>query len=160
MWLPIPGFEEYLCSEEGFIKPTSGRFKDRCLAGSVFKSGYRYVSLRNHNYRVNRIVAMTFLPQPTQPTESLQVDHIDKDKLNNHASNLRWVSCQQNNANRNQRRLIASPQTNNKLGERYISLGKGTYKLKMKLYNEVSFHRTLEAAIQRKQELIHQFSHQ
>lgn len=150
MWLPIPGFEEYLCSEEGLIQSTSGKRKGKLLSGCIYKSGYKYVSLRDHSYRINRIVALTFLPLPTEPIEILQVDHIDRNKLNNHASNLRWVTCTENNRNRNERKICLTPQPNNKLGERCISLDKGSYKLKMKKYNELSYHKTLEDAIARK----------
>ena len=61
-------------------------------------SGYRYamVQLENgkqKNCRVNRLVAMAFVSNPNGLPE---VNHIDGNKENNHASNLEWVTRSQN----------------------------------------------------------------
>ena len=54
----------------------------------------------NHkNYYVHRLVAIAFVRNPA-PTELKHVDHIDQNKLNNAASNLRWVTPALNNLNR------------------------------------------------------------
>ena len=63
--------------------------------GTLMKSGYRVVKIKAQSYRVHRLVATTFLgPPPT--TDHWQVNHIDLDPCNNHASNLQWVSPAQN----------------------------------------------------------------
>ena len=63
--------------------------------GTPAKSGYKVVKIDEHSYRVHRLVATTFLgPPPT--THHWQVNHIDCDPSNNHASNLKWVSPSQN----------------------------------------------------------------
>ena len=63
--------------------------------GTLMKSGYRVVKIKAQSYHVHRLVATTFLgPPPT--TDHWQVNHIDLDPCNNHASNLQWVSPAQN----------------------------------------------------------------
>ena len=42
---------------------------------------------------VHRLVAETFIPNPECKE---QVDHIDSDTFNNHMSNLRWVTANEN----------------------------------------------------------------
>ena len=60
-------------------------------------NGYLYVSLckngTSHGYRLHRLVAQAFLPNPDGKVE---VDHINGDRLNCCASNLRWVTRREN----------------------------------------------------------------
>lgn len=52
---------------------------------------------KKYHRRVNRLVAITFIPNP----DNLEIaDHIDRNRKNNHASNLRWVNMTQNNRNK------------------------------------------------------------
>lgn len=55
--------------------------------------GYKEVGVKYKNYRIHRLVAETFIPNP----ENLPiVDHIDGNKSNNKVSNLRWCTQKQN----------------------------------------------------------------
>lgn len=58
----------------------------------ILKSGYCIIS----SYCLHRMVAEMFIPNPeNKPC----IDHIDGNKLNNRADNLRWVTYKENNNN-------------------------------------------------------------
>ena len=91
----IKGFEGlYAATEEGQI--WSYRTQ-RFLKTADNGHGYLYVSLTKDGikkcYRVNRLIAETFIPNP----ENLPVvDHKDRNRKNNNMNNLQWVSYQDN----------------------------------------------------------------
>jgi|11BtaG_2_1085332.scaffolds.fasta_scaffold37696_2 hypothetical protein len=75
-----------------------GRVRKRKLRKQSNSCGYRQIGIRGSDkksapVRVHRLVAQAFLPDWD---ESLFVDHIDLDKTNNDASNLRMVTCAEN----------------------------------------------------------------
>ena len=48
---------------------------------------------KQKNFSVHRLVATMFIPNPQNLTD---VDHIDRNRHNNHVSNLRWLSHKNN----------------------------------------------------------------
>ena len=112
-WVPIhmlPGFEcciEYYVNREGKVKSTKG-LSDRILKHKRHKSGYPMVSLTQRLGKkgikyccVHTLVAFAFLGNPPTPygrtAGCTVIDHIDEDKTNCNASNLRWVTRKENN---------------------------------------------------------------
>lgn len=99
-WRNIEGFEgKYKVSSYGRIWNT---YKDVEVAQPLSgEPQYKYVNLhftgrKSEFLRVHRVIAKAFIDNP----DNLPiVDHIDRDKLNNHASNLRWVSNSGNQRN-------------------------------------------------------------
>ena len=58
------------------------------------KNKYAKVKINGKKYRVHRLVATLFVPNPDNKSF---VDHIDGDRYNNRADNLRWVTSKENN---------------------------------------------------------------
>jgi len=70
------------------LKPTLGKWGYKYIKGVV--QGQRYC------WYVHIMVAKQFIDNPDNLDE---VDHIDRDKTNNHVDNLRWCKRSQNNGN-------------------------------------------------------------
>ena len=86
-------FDFYTISENGLVY--SKRSK-KFLKQSIDRYGYAYVTIKGKHYKVHRLVANSFL---NNPQNKPYVDHIDRDKLNNHYSNLNFVTAKENSNN-------------------------------------------------------------
>jgi hypothetical protein len=99
VWKDIPGSPGYRASSLGKIQGKSGRM----LYNDLNKDGYYYSHIHIDGKRIHcaihRLVAFAFLPPP----ENLKyvVDHINRNAIDNRASNLRWISRSQNAFNTN-----------------------------------------------------------
>ncbi|MFF6569797.1 HNH endonuclease [Pseudomonas aeruginosa] len=94
-WREVVGYEGlYRVSEHGEV---IGVIRKKIKKQFPNTSGYMSVGLcangRQKNTTVHKIVALAFLDKAF---ESLEVNHIDGDKLNNHHSNLEWVTRLEN----------------------------------------------------------------
>lgn len=110
IWKPVVGYEGlYEVSSLGRVRSLDrvrGAYGggSYVLRGGIKRangSGYRHVRVTTmdgvqKNIAVHRLVAEAFIPKPSWKVE---VDHIDRDPANNAASNLRWATKAQNNAN-------------------------------------------------------------
>lgn len=109
VWKPIPNYEGfYEVSSNGEIRSVDrivGGIGERKLHGKPVKlrvscSGYLSVGLckngEKHRYKVHKVVASVFVPNPeNKPC----IDHINTDRTDNRACNLRWVTLKENSNN-------------------------------------------------------------
>ena len=107
VWKAIKDYEDcYKISTAGRI---TGIKYHKILKYYIRPDGYATVILCKNNkkklYRVHRLVAETFIPNPKKLSE---VNHKDENKLNNHIDNLEWCTSQYNKnyGTRNQRCMI------------------------------------------------------
>jgi len=91
-WALVKGTEDYYVSN-------LGRFKRITHKGDSLRSkikdleGYIRVNIGHRKYRLHRLVAEAFVPNPNNYPV---IDHLDGNKENNVASNLEWVTQQMN----------------------------------------------------------------
>ena len=94
----VEGWENYVVTSCGRVFSRDGKEVSQVLTG---EPQYKYVYLRQDKQRklirVHRLVALAFLPVVEGKAF---VDHIDRDKMNNSASNLRWATASENQRNR------------------------------------------------------------
>lgn len=92
-WRPCILYPEIACSPDGRVLTIkSGR-----ILSQLNENGYKKVSFKDGRINVirfvHRLVAECFIG-----ISSLQVNHIDGNKANNHVSNLEYVTAKQNTA--------------------------------------------------------------
>jgi hypothetical protein len=96
----IENYPNYEICNEGYVR---NKKTLRVLKTWKSNSGYDVVFLRcpddsimNKRAYVHRLVGSGFCPNPDLKTE---LDHIDRNKNNNHHLNLRWVTHSENMRN-------------------------------------------------------------
>ncbi len=106
-WRAIKEFPNYSVSDCGNVK---NNITNKLMKINV-KGGYCNIQLTNDmcrkSFKVHRLVALAFIPNPENKSD---VNHIDKNKLNNNISNLNWMTRKENN----QHRLIGLVYKSNK----------------------------------------------
>jgi hypothetical protein len=115
IWKAINGYINHEISDHGNIRNVK---TNKILKQHITKRGYLNVGLCNDTYRVHKLVAEAFLENPHNKS---CIDHIDRNKLNNHISNLRYATNSENQMNR-------SIQSNNTSGITGVSFHKARNK--------------------------------
>ena len=127
-WKLIAEFPNYDVSSLGNIRNNkTGKQMKLCV-----KSGYYHICLVNDSskksFKVHRLVAFAFIENPEH---KLEVNHKDKNKLNNSLSNLEWMTRRENNIHRCEGAKITSNKnkvikridaTTNEMLEKYNSI--------------------------------------
>jgi hypothetical protein len=113
IWKPIKGYDiEYLISDCGNIispehtiidkRGVKQHFRKREVKPVLHNTGYLVVTFRKQGkkvtIRIHRLIAELFVENPDNKPI---IDHIDGDKTNNNAKNLRWVTNSENIRNEN-----------------------------------------------------------
>lgn len=95
-WKVIDDSSLYMVSNKGRFKSLR-RHIPKLMKTTIQINGYCYVSTmingRTKLYRLHRLVALAFLPNPNNYPE---INHIDGNTLNNDVSNLEWCSQEYN----------------------------------------------------------------
>ena len=98
VWKTVEGYESYVVSPLGVIAKAACR---TIMKQTKNSSGYFQIGLTKNGkqttHTVHRIVATAFIPNiDGKPC----IDHIDRNKGNNIASNLRWATYSENGCNK------------------------------------------------------------
>ena len=106
IWKDIKGYEgRYQVSSFGNVRSLNYRQTGNTVQLKPFKGGnhyktYLYVSFKDygvkHNYRVHRLVADAFIPNPENKPI---VQHLDGNTMNNNVLNLGWCDQEDNMGN-------------------------------------------------------------
>jgi hypothetical protein len=106
-WRIIKEYPNYDISNFGNIKNN----KTSKIMKQTLKGGYYNIGLVNElgkkTFKVHRLVALSFIENPENKAE---VNHKDKNKLNNNICNLEWMTHRENNIHR----CIGTKMTSNK----------------------------------------------
>ena len=106
LWRTISGFPKYMVSSCGRVMNLT---TFRILKPQITSDGYLYVVLYSNcdasTKKIHRLVGESFI---LNLTDLPCIDHIDRKRINNNLSNLRWCTRKENDQNRSKRKNTSS----------------------------------------------------
>ncbi len=94
---------DYLISNDGHVFIADGNKRSPYhteVKQRLNKDGYLEVTLgetkHRNTKRVHQLVAELFVKKPNDNKQTYEVDHIDRNRINNHYSNLQWLTHSEN----------------------------------------------------------------
>lgn len=88
IWKPIKDFETYKISNFGRVMNPYGKIMVQGTSRKGYKTIYLCSKSKKHKFfRVHRLVAMAFIPNPNNLP---QINHKDENPSNNRVENLEW----------------------------------------------------------------------
>lgn len=103
-WKPVAGYPCYLVSDQGRVMSLRNPKNPKILKQGTNKDGYKQVTIvsgeaygkgKKKTFRVNRLVALAFVPNP-YPEKRRDVGHANSTPSDNRASNLYWCTPAEN----------------------------------------------------------------
>jgi len=159
--MEIPGFSNYTIDLDGNIW---NKKRKLFMKTQIDLNGYEKLQLINNDKKakycsVGRLVGLTFIPNPD---DKPQIDHLDRNPLNNNYLNLEWKTGLENMANR-------SKMKSNSSGYMNIAITRGKrgpyYDLQIKRLGKLLFRRlftmnkyTLEEVVKIRNEKYKEFN--
>ena len=121
IWVPVKDNWAYFVSNRGRVKTYLGYYPK---IGVNKSTGYCRVVLNGKGFKLHRLLAQAFIPNPENKPE---VDHIDGNPLNNCLSNLRWCTHAENMRNKKKYR-------NNTSDHKGVTFNKEKRKWRARIY--------------------------
>jgi len=122
----IPNFPNYQIISDGRVRNIK---TNKILKANPSTSGYLQVNLIHNNIRktrsIHRLLGEAFIPNPYNKP---QIDHINRDRIDDRLCNLRWVTLEEQAQNKV---MFHKLLRNNVLGERYIGKVGNGYKCRI-----------------------------
>ena len=94
--MTFKNFHDYLVCSDGRIYSNKTKKFLKCDCYSSYAQVTLRIDGKPERFKVHRLVAYLFCNPPVNYSE-LEVDHLDGNHFNNHAENLEWVTCAENN---------------------------------------------------------------
>tara|TARA_R110000824_G_scaffold88181_5_gene216828 strand:+ start:93 stop:542 length:450 start_codon:yes stop_codon:yes gene_type:complete len=96
--MDIVGYENYLIYDDGRVySKRKGKFMKPSLSWGYFRINLKSENKIKYNtLSVHRLVALHYIANPENKKE---VDHKDRDRINNNVNNLRWATRLENSQN-------------------------------------------------------------
>jgi len=142
--MEIENYPNYLIYEDGRVY---NKKYNRFLKPSTCNGYLKYHLSNNGKIKQiysHRLIGLHYIPNPNNYP---QIDHIDRNKLNNNVNNLRWVNLKTQNENRDYINIGKHLISNKEDKYIYKRKGRNTFTLDIKKYNIYKTFKTLELAV-------------